>query len=112
MEDTMAMKYYDMLAEAIRKKVKAIKAYFDYVDYQVMEVHNPLTEEIIYYIEYKKHWHRKPRIYKIRNKINQKVFGCDKDGMFGNYQNCLKIKMFISGELKEVRRPAIKPKAE
>jgi len=96
--------HYTKSIKAIQKLRRDIKQ----IDYVVMEQHNPLTNEVLYYIEIKKYG-RPKYIYRIKNVVHQQLFGCDRDGFFGNYQNALKIQKFISGETKIINRPAVKP---
>ena len=99
------------LQTKINKGLRNLLKWINWKEYEVMQIENPLTTEILYYIVIRRNWFF-DIVWHCKSQTNQAFFGCDKDGMFGNYQNALKIKMFISGETKIIKRPAVKPKDE
>lgn len=70
-------------------------------EYRIAQYHNQLTDEIYFYIEKRTlcFW----RTEKINSSVFQKQFGCDKDGMFGQYEKVIPVLRFLRGELKLVK---------
>lgn len=80
-------------AEMARDIVKFFKR-----EYRLVQYHNPLTNEIYFYIEERLlFWWRTVRV---KNEVYQKYYGCDRDGMFNTKENAVKVLKFLKGITK------------
>jgi|ERR1700751_2699660 len=71
-------------------------------EYRIVEISNPLTDEIGFFIEYRKyHWWK---THKIKSEVFQHQFGCDKDGRFIELNNAIHIFRYLRGNLKVTKK--------